>query len=344
MSAMEMEATILSLLAPGKGILAADESFPSIAKRFESIGLSSTEENRRDYREMLFTTSDLGKFISGVILFDETLRQKTNNGGSMMDILREQRIVPGIKVDSGTVSLPNYPGEKMTAGLDGLPERLAEYYSLGARFTKWRAVFSIGENKPSHACILANARLLALYAAASQNAGLVPIVEPEVLMDGNHSLSRCEETIHKVLSVLFEALEDHRAVFEHLLLKSGMVLPGTDSESSGDAAIAEATLRCFSRAVPAAVPGIVFLSGGQEDIPATRRLNEIANANHGPWKLTFSYGRALQNASLRAWQGKTENISHAQQALYHRAQCNGLAQRGAYTDASETSFQASAHT
>jgi fructose-bisphosphate aldolase class I len=336
MSAPEMEATIRALLVPGKGILAADESFPSIEKRFASIGIPSTEENRRGYREMLFTTPRLGEFISGVILFDETLRQSSRKGGSMQKILQDQQIVPGIKVDGGTVPLPNSPGEKMTAGLDGLPERLAEYYQLGARFTKWRAVFTIGEERPSRACLVTNARSLALYAAASQNAGMVPIVEPEVLMDGAHPMSRCEQVIQTVLADVFDALFDHRVSLEHLLLKSGMVLPGSSSkEMCTDAEVAQATLRCFRRAVPAAVPGIVFLSGGQEDVPATSRLNEVGKANPGLWRLTFSYGRALQNPALHAWQGLSGNVKSAQQALYHRARCNGLATLGTYTASAE---------
>jgi len=276
--------TAAALVAPGKGILAADESLPTIGKRFKALEIPSTEENRRAYRELLFTTPGLGEFISGAILFDETIRQKTGGGVSMPEILAAQGIIPGIKVDKGTMALAGFAGEKITQGLDGLRERLAEYRELGARFTKWRAVIAIGENLPTRSCVEANARALALFAALSQEAGLVPIVEPEVLMDGNHTLARCEEVTSTTLQTVFAALFDHRVVLEGMLLKTGMVLSGKDCAEQADAGkVAEATIRCMRRAVPAAVPGIVFLSGGQSDVAATKRLNAICRADGVPW-------------------------------------------------------------
>jgi fructose-bisphosphate aldolase class I len=327
--------TVVALLTPGKGILAADESFPTIEKRFKALGLSSTEESRRDYRAMLFTTPSLNRFVSGVILFDETIRQKIGEV-PMPEALARQGIVPGIKVDHGTVALTNFDGEKMTQGLDGLPGRLAEYYKLGARFTKWRAVLAIGEGLPTRACIETNARTLALFAAMSQAAGLVPIVEPEVLMEGRHSLARCEEVTRETLDCVFGALVEHRVVLEAMLLKTGMVLSGKDGpQQEGLGAVADATLRCLRRAVPAAVPGIVFLSGGQTDVAATERLNAICHKAGGPWRISFSYGRALQDAALRSWSESPANRAPAQAALGHRARCNGLAVDGRYSAAVE---------
>jgi len=332
-----MEASIEALLAPGKGILAADESFPTIEKRFKELGIESTEDNRRAYREMLFTTPGLAENISGVILFDETIRQNTSKGVNMAALLAERGIVPGIKVDGGTAALPGFPGEKFTLGLDGLRERLAEYVALGAKFTKWRAVIPIGEGLPTHAAVKANAAQHALYAALSQEAGLVPIVEPEILMDGDHTIARCEEVATSVLRRVFEELEEHRVSLEHMLLKTGMILSGEECQVQAPAAeVASATLRCFRRTVPTAVPGIVFLSGGQPDVPATQRLNEIARMGPSPWKITFSYGRALQDPSLKAWAGHAKNAAAAQAALQLRAKCNVLAVRGAYKDESET--------
>jgi fructose-bisphosphate aldolase class I len=285
---------------------------------------------------MLFTTPGLGEFISGVILFDETIHQKTSRGTLMPELLAAQRIIPGIKVDGGTMNLPGFPGEKITQGLDGLRERLAEYRELGARFTKWRAVIAIGERLPTAACLEANARAHALFAALSQEAGLVPIVEPEVLMDGNHTLARCEEVTTATLKIVFDALFDHRVVLEQMLLKSGMVLSGKDCPQQADASeVAAATLRCFRRTVPAAVPGIVFLSGGQSAVAATERLNAICRAGGVPWKLTFSYGRALQDDALKTWKGVPANVAAAQAALYHRAKCNGLAVQGKYSAQAE---------
>jgi fructose-bisphosphate aldolase class I len=338
MTSPSLTSTLSALLAAGKGILAADESTPSIKKRFASIGLESTPDSRRDYREMLFTTPGLGEAISGVILFDETLRQKTRAGVPLAELLVRQGIVPGIKVDAGTSDLAGFPGEKLTLGLDGLRERLAEYRTLGARFTKWRAVLSLGAGRPTRACIDANARALALFAALSQEAGLVPIVEPEVLMDGSHSLAEDEAAIGETLDGVFAALRAHRVALEGMLLKSGMVLPGEDSPQAAAAEeVASATRRVFLRTVPAAVPGIVFLSGGQKPEPATERLNAIVREGPAPWRLTFSYGRALQDPALKLWLGSPANIPAAQAALGHRARCNGLAVQGKYTAAAETS-------
>jgi fructose-bisphosphate aldolase class I len=327
------EATIRAILDPGKGILAADESLPTIDKRFKSLGIANTEENRRAYREMLFTSHGLGESISGVILFDETIRQKTSRGALMPELLAAQGIVPGIKVDEGAVALPAFAGEKMTLGLDQLRGRLAEYSKLGALFTKWRAVIAIGDSMPTGACIEANANSLALFAALSQEAGMVPIVEPEVLMDGDHTIARCEEVMGATLEAVFDSLSLHRVVLEKMLLKSGMVLSGEDCpEQAGVPEVADATLRCFRRFVPAAVPGIVFLSGGQSEAEATQRLNAICAVKAPPWKLTFSFGRALQDPAMKAWGGSPGNVPAAQDALAQRARLNGLAVQGSYSE------------
>lgn len=332
-----LDSTIQALLAPGKGILAADESFPTIGERFKELGIVSNEDNRRAYREALFTTSGLGESISGAILFDETIRQKASGGAPMTGLLEAQGIVPGIKVDGGTVPMPAFAGEKITTGLDGLRERLADYRRMGARFTKWRAVITIGEGLPTGASIEANATELALFAALSQEAGLVPIVEPEILMSGDHGIERCEEVATGALGAVFRALVRHRVSLEGMLLKTGMVLSGEDCpRRAGDAEIAEATLRCFRRSVPAAVQGIVFLSGGQGDVEATRRLNAVCAAKGLPWRITFSFGRALQDAAMKAWGGSSKNISTAQRALRHRARCNSLAVRGSYGEEAES--------
>ncbi len=332
-----MESTIGAMLTAGKGIVAADESLPTIKKRFADINVPSTEESRRDYREMLFTTPDLNEAISGVILFDETLRQRTKDGVLMPEVLAKQGITVGIKVDKGAVALAQFTGEKVTQGLDGLRERLKEYRELGACFTKWRAVITIGEHIPTRTCIEANAEALAMFAALSQEAGLVPMVEPEVLMDGNHSIGRCEEVTMVTLNGVFAALFEHRVVLEQLLLKTGMVLSGKDCSQQADVPeVAEATVRCLLRSVPAAVPGIVFLSGGQGDEAATQRLNAICRASDVPWKLSFSFGRALQAPALKIWKGSQGNIAAAQAALRHRAQCNGLAVEGKYSEQMES--------
>jgi fructose-bisphosphate aldolase class I len=332
-----LESTVRALLAPGKGILAADESFPTIGERFKELGIVSNEDNRRAYRETLFTTSGLGEFISGAILFDETIRQKTSAGAPMAGLLEAQGIVPGIKVDAGAVPMPAFPGEKITTGLDGLRERLAEYRKMGARFTKWRAAITIGDGLPTDACADANATQLALFAALSQEAGLVPIVEPEILMTGNHGIERCEEVATATLRTVFRALVRNRVSLEGMLLKTGMVLSGEDCpRQAGDPEIAEATLRCFRRTVPAAIQGIVFLSGGQGDVEATRRLNAVCAAKGLPWRITFSFGRALQDAAMKTWGGSPRNIPAAQGALRHRAHCNSLAVRGSYGDRAES--------
>ena len=326
-----LESTAQALLTSGKGLLAADESFPTIEKRFKDFNIPSTEENRRGYREMLFTTPGLSEFISGVILFDETIRQKIG-GASIPEALARQGIIPGIKVDQGTMALPGFADEKITQGLDGLRERLIEYRELGARFTKWRAVITIGGHIPSRTCIEANANALALFAGLSQEAGLVPIVEPEVLMNGEHPIARCEEVTTVTLKSVFGALVEHRVVLEQILLKTGMILSGAECPQQADVAVvAEATRRCLRRAVPAAVPGIVFLSGGQSDEVATQRLNAICRAGDVPWKLSFSFGRALQAPALKIWKGSRKNVIAAQAALHHRAQCNSSAIQGKYS-------------
>ena len=336
MAQATLETTARALLAQGKGILAADESFPTIGKRFKALEIPSTEENRGAYREMLFTTPELSEFISGVILFDETLRQHTPGGVPVPELLAQKDIIPGIKVDMGTVPLPNFPGEKFTQGLDGLRERLSEYHDLGARFTKWRAVIAIGEGLPTPTCLETNAHALALFAALSQEAGLVPIVEPEVLMDGNHTLARCEELTGATLECVFDELRAHRVVLEAMLLKTGMVLSGKDCPEQADVEqVAKATIRCLRQAVSPAVPGIVFLSGGQSDIAATERLNAICRVPGLPWRLSFSFGRALQDAALKTWRGSAGNTARAQAALHHRAKCNSLAVQGKYSGGAE---------
>ncbi len=328
-----MTQTIAALMTPGKGLLAADESLSSIARRFQPFGIDSTEEARRRYREMLFTAPGVGEYISGVILFDETLRQRADDGRSFATLLAEEGIVPGIKVDAGTVPLARAPGERITEGLDGLRERLAVYSSLGARFAKWRAVISIAESLPSTYCLATNAHALARYAALCQEASIVPIVEPEVLMQGAHPLERTFEVTEATLIHVFAALREQRVDLEHLLLKASMVVPGADRETGESVdAVAEATLRCLRRTVPAAVPGVVFLSGGQDPQTATRHLNAMnAMAGPHPWPLSFSYARALQAPALEAWRGKPENVTAGQRAFLHRARCNAAASVGRYT-------------
>jgi len=334
MNTTDAQATALALVAPGKGILAADESTPTIAKRLQTIGLRSTEETRRRYREMLFTTAGLGDFISGVILFDETIRQKTGDGEPFVEVLRNQGIVPGIKVDKGAKPLAGFPGEKVTDGLDGLAERLKEYVAVGARFTKWRGVIRIGEEIPTRACMASNAQVLARFAALSQAAGLVPIVEPEVLMDGDHTIERCGEMTGMILRLVFNELAEHRVSLKGMLLKTNMVLPGEDaSQRASVAEVAEATLRCLREAVPPAVPGVLFLSGGQDAIPATEHLNAMNQVDRIPWQLSFSYGRALQAPALEAWGGT--NVGAGQGALHHRAVCNSAARYGRYSESVE---------
>ncbi|MFN2542394.1 MAG: class I fructose-bisphosphate aldolase [Chthoniobacterales bacterium] len=332
-----LESIARKLVAPGKGILAADESSGTIEKRLKSINLPSTEENRRAYRELLFTTKGAGEFISGVILFDETIRQKTRDGRTFVQALEEQGIIAGIKVDKGTKAMANFPAEKITEGLDGLRDRLTEYrQKLGARFTKWRAVITIGEGIPTRSCIDTNAELLARYAAMSQEADLVPIVEPEVLMDGDHTIERYFDVTEQTLRSVFNALAAHRVVLGAMLLKPNMVLSGKDcSQQASVQEVAEATVRCMKRVVPAAVPGLVFLSGGQSDQQATEHLNAMNQLEGLPWQLSFSYGRALQAPVLKAWKGDTANVAAAQQAFHHRARCNSQARFGKYSEEME---------
>lgn len=333
---IQMEATARALVARGKGILAADESTGTIEKRFKSVGIACTEENRRCYRELLFTTPGLGEFISGVILFDETLRQKAVEGSPLVDVLHRQGIIPGIKVDKGAKALAGFAGEKITEGLDGLRERLAEARELGARFTKWRAVITIAAQVPTETGLRANAHALARFAALSQEAGLVPIVEPEVLMDGAHELERHGEVTQRALRIVFDALAEHRIRLEAMLLKPNMVLPGQDCpHQSSVAEVADATLRCLRQTVPAAVPGLVFLSGGQNDASATEHLNAMNMAKAAPWELSFSFGRALQAPALKAWAGLPANVPLAQRQLAHRARCNSAARFGNYSAAME---------
>ena len=333
MNKTELAAIAEAMIAEGKGILAADESTGTIKKRFDSISLESTEENRRAYRDLLFTTDNAENFISGIIMYDETLRQSTQDGTPFPKLLSDKGIVPGIKPDKGAKPMAGFPGEKVTEGLDGLRERLQEYYDLGARFGKWRAVITIGDGIPTKACLKANAQALARYAALCQEVGLVPIVEPEVLMDGGHTLERCEEVTEATLRALYKALYEQRIFLEGSILKPNMVISGKECKQQATAEeIAAATVSCFKRAVPAAVPGIVFLSGGQSPIEATVNLNAMnAMFDNLPWELSFSYGRALQEPVLQAWQGKEANVPAAQQAYYHRAAMNGAARFGKYS-------------
>lgn len=331
LSKLEIQETAEALVADGKGILAADESMGSIAKRFEPVGVTSTEENRRAYRELFFTTQGAEEFISGVIMFDETLRQSSETGVPFPQLLKERGIIPGIKVDRGTRPLPGYPGEKLTEGLDGLRERLVEYRALGARFAKWRAVFSISPGTPTRYAISVNARQLALYARLCQEEGLTPIVEPEVLMDGPHHLSVCEEVTGMVLREVFNELAEARVLLEGILLKPNMVLPGEDFPKQASIEdVADATVRTLKRSVPAAVPGIVFLSGGQSAERATAHLNAINAMGPLPWKVSFSYGRALQAPALDMWRGRLDKVSGAQRLFYQRARLNSMAAQGKY--------------
>jgi fructose-bisphosphate aldolase class I len=337
MTADELAATATALVAPGKGILAADESSGTIAKRFDSIEVESTEERRRAYRELLFTTEGAAEFISGVILYEETLGQRAADGTPLPETLSRQGIIPGIKVDSGTTALAGFEGEKVTEGLDGLDGRLAGYRDQGARFTKWRAVITIGEGLPTAGCIRANAEALARFAASSQQAGLVPIVEPEVLMDGDHSIERCDRATRDTLAEVFAALRRMRVRFDGMLLKPNMVLSGSDCPTqAGVEQVAEATVACLRDNVPASVPGIVFLSGGQTDEAATAHLNAMNRLGGAPWQLSFSYGRALQAPALKAWKGEAANGQAAQRAFLHRARLNGAARSGSWTEAMET--------
>jgi fructose-bisphosphate aldolase class I len=338
MNAQQLIDTAQTLVANDKGLLAMDESNPTCNKRFAELGIAQTEEARRAYRELIVTTPELGESISGAILYDETIRQRTKDGTSFANALTNAGIIPGIKVDTGAKDLAAHPGEKVTEGLDGLRERLTEYAAMGARFAKWRAVIAIGDGIPSRGCIEANAHALARYAALCQEAGLVPIVEPEVLMDGAHTLERCREVTEEVLHIVFNQLYAQRVMMEGLLLKPNMVVPGLacPRQETVDE-VADATVKCLLRAVPAAVPGIAFLSGGQSAELASARLNamNVRFKSRAPWALAFSFARAIQQPALEAWKGKDANVPPAQQALYHRASCNRAARRGEYSNAME---------
>lgn len=338
MSTYELEAIVKQLAAPGKGILAADESTATITKRFNSIQVESTPENRRAYREMLFTTPGLEEFISGVILYEETLGQRASNGKLFPELLASHGIVPGIKVDKGIATLPNSLDEKFTQGLDGLAERLMSYKEMGAKFAKWRAVLNISDRQPSCLAIHVNAEGLAQYAAICQSQGIVPIVEPELLMDGNHNLERSLEATERTLQEVFHSLVRHRVLLEGMILKPGMVITGVDSQPKANIKeVAQSTLKVLRRTVSAAVPSINFLSGGQSPELSTAHLNAMNQTKHLPWNLSFSYGRALQDPALKTWQGRSENVKVAQQALYKRAKLNSLACRGEYNEGMEKS-------
>jgi len=332
-----LQETARALVADGKGILAADETVPTLTKRFAALKIDSTADSRRAYREMFFTTPGAAEFISGVILQDETIRQKSSSGIPLTEVLAKQGIMPGIKVDRGAKPLAGSSDETITEGLDGLRDRLKEYCELGARFAKWRAVIRIAEQLPSSTCVGANAHALGRYAALCQEAGLVPIVEPEVLMDGTHTIERCEDVTGAVLHSVFAELNGQKVGLEQMLLKPNMVIAGKSCPKQASInEVATATLRCLRRQVPAAVPGIVFLSGGQSDVVATRHLNAINSLDTPrPWKVSFSYGRALQDSAMQAWCGRAEQVKKGQQAFYHRAKCNGAAVLGKYTDSME---------
>src|SRR3954447_17778564 len=323
--------TARALVAEGKGILAADESTGTIKKRFDSIGVESTEDNRRAYRDLLFTTEGVEEYISGVILYDETIRQSGHDGTPFPKLLESRGVIPGIKVDGGAKPLALSKGETVTEGLDGLRERLEEYRELGARFAKWRATYSIDADRPSEYCVWTNAHALARYAALCQEVGIVPIVEPEVLQDGTHTLEQSARATGRALQAVYTELHDQRVDYRGTLLKPNMVLSGYEaSDRAGVDEVADATLECFYKHVPAAVPGIVFLSGGQSDEDATAHLNAMNARGPHPWQLSFSYGRALQAPALKAWVGKSENVEAAQRAYYHRAKMNGAARTGMY--------------
>ena len=342
MNVKELNKIAKSMVAPGKGILAADESTSTIEKRLTSINVTSTEETRRDYREMLFTADGAEKYISGVILYDETLRQKAKDGTPLVDILNKRGIIPGIKVDKGIQPLQGTDGEKITEGLDGLGKRMAEYHQLGARFAKWRAVLNIANGKPSRQAIVANAEALARYAGICQANNIVPIVEPEILMDGDHDLAASFAATERTLHAVFEQLALHNVVLEGMILKPGMVIQGESCKTAASIdEVADATVQVLKRCVPSAVPGIAFLSGGQSDELASAHLGAM-NARHPnlPWALTFSYGRALQALPLKLWGGKAANVANAQKGYLHRAKLNGMAAQGKYEAKLESEFKA----
>jgi fructose-bisphosphate aldolase class I len=340
MNTHSLESIAKALVADGKGILAADETAGTLTRRFEKLKISSTPESRRDYRELLFTASDSADFISGVIMYDETIRQQASNGTPLPHILVNHGIIPGIKVDTGAQPLAGCDGETITEGLDGLRERLKDYRAIGAQFAKWRAVIRITDQLPSQTCISVNAHALARYAALCQEQGIVPIVEPEVLMEGAHTIDRCNEVTENVLHSVFNALLEQRVSLEGMLLKPNMIVSGNLCPTPASVSqVAEATLHCLLRNVPAVVPGIVFLSGGQGDVVATAHLNAINRMTKAkPWKISFSYGRALQDQALATWLGKKENHRAAQQAYHHRAKCNAAATLGTYSTEMENKF------
>lgn len=333
-----LQNTAQALVAEGKGILAMDESNPTCNKRFAKLNIPQTEESRRAYREMILTTPGLSEFVSGTILYDETIRQHKKDGTPFIKLITDANIIPGIKVDTGAKDMPGHPGEKVTEGLDNLQDRLDEYFKMGARFAKWRAVITIGNGIPSRACIKANAHSLARYASLCQEAGLVPIVEPEVLMDGTHTMEECQKASEEVFHAVFNQLYQQDVCLEGVLLKPSMVLPGKDcpKQNSVDE-VAKATVTTLLRTVPAAIPGIAFLSGGQESLLASARLNamNIKSSKPLPWALTFSFSRALLDSALKIWNGSEANVTAAQKALYHRAKCNGAARRGQYNPSME---------
>lgn len=338
MNTIELTQSVQMLMDPGKGLLAMDESNPTCNKRFAKLNIPQTPEMRRVYRELIVTAPGLGEYISGAILFDETIRQKINDGSSFVDALHKAGIIPGIKVDMGTRELAGFPGEKIAEGLDGLPARVKEYFQMGARFAKWRAVIIIDVGIPTSGCMDANAHALARYAAICQEAGLVPIVEPEVLMDGKHTLAECGTATEEVLHTVFNQLHKQRVTLEGMILKPNMVLPGlTCPKQESVEEVADATVRCLLRSVPGATGGVAFLSGGQPAQPASARLNamNVRWASKMPWPLTFSFSRAIQQPALEIWSGKVANVGTAQQALVHRARCNGAARRGGYNSAME---------
>ena len=333
MSSLHLTETAAALVADDKGLLAMDESTPTCDKRFAKLGIPQTEEARRAYRELIVTTPGLGESISGVILYDETLRQQKKDGTPFLKVITDAGIIPGIKVDAGANPMAGHPGEKITEGLDGVRDRLKEYAQMGARFAKWRAVIAIGDGLPSRVCIEANAQVLARYAALCQEEGLVPVVEPEVLMDGEHTLERCREVTQETLHAVFNQLYEQRVVLEGMILKPNMVLPGLaclDQETVNE--VADATVKCLLRVVPAAVPGIAFLSGGQSGELASARLNamNVRFRERLPWAVAFSFARAIQQPALEIWRGQETNVELAQHALSYRAKCNRAARRGNY--------------
>ena len=336
MSKQELESIAQAMVAKGKGILAADESMGTIKRRFDSIKIDSNENNRRAYREMLFTTNGLEEAVSGVILFDETLRTAASDGTPFSQVLSKKGIMPGIKVDKGPVEIPGFPGETVTEGLDGLRARVKEYRELGAKFAKWRAVITIGDGIPTYTCLQANAHALARYAALCQEGGIVPIVEPEVLLDGNHTIERCEEVTEETLRITFSTLMEQRVHLEGMILKPSMVVSGKDNaRQAGVDEVAERTIRCLKRTVPGAVPGIAFLSGGQSAVSATEHLNKMNQIGPHPWQVSFSFARALQDPALKAWKGEPGNVAAAQKIFYHRAKMNSAARSGSYNQVME---------